>query len=132
MIKWYRDIHLFGFAADQPCQHAASGTRRRLKGNERNPHDLGNRRRKESLRTSCNNGHLLHAVAVVVTVCVAEEEEKKESREGGRSLSERWWWRERTRAREQSGLQIAIIHDTKEGNASDTMHACSQIVGCQC
>ena len=36
------------------------------------------------------------------------------------------------RRREQPGLQIATIRDTKEGNASDTMHACSGIVGCQC
>ena len=33
MIKWYRAIRLFGFIASQPCQNAAFGTRRRLKGN---------------------------------------------------------------------------------------------------
>ena len=45
--------------------------------------------------------------------------------EGGRgSLS--------VRRREQPGLQIATIRDTKEGNASDTVHTCSGIVGCQC
>ena len=49
----------------------------------------------------------------------------KEGAEGGRgSLS--------VRRREQPGLQIATIRDTNEGNASDTMHACSQIAGCQC
>ena len=45
--------------------------------------------------------------------------------EGGRGSL--FVWR-----REQPGLQIATIRDTKEGNASDTMHACSGIVGCQC
>ena len=49
----------------------------------------------------------------------------KEAAEGGRgSLS--------VRRRQQPGLQIATIRDTNEGNASDTMHACSRIVGCQC
>ena len=36
------------------------------------------------------------------------------------------------RRREQPGLQITTKRDTREGNASDTMHAFSGIVGCQC
>ena len=49
----------------------------------------------------------------------------KEGAEGGRgSLS--------VRRREQPGLQITTKRDTKEGNASDTMHAFSGIVGCHC
>ena len=58
---------------------------------------------------------LLYAVVV---------EERKDRREGEGSLS--------VRRREQPGLQIATKRDTKEGNASDTMHACSWTVGCQC
>ena len=41
MIKWYRDIHLFGPTVNQQCQNAASGTRRILRGIARNTHDEG-------------------------------------------------------------------------------------------
>ena len=51
----------------------------------------------------------------------------KEGPEGGRERKS-----VREEKREQPGLQIATIRDTKEGNASDTMHAFSGIVGCQC
>ena len=41
MIKWYRDIHLFGSTVNQQCQNAATGTRRKLRGIARNTHDQG-------------------------------------------------------------------------------------------
>ena len=65
---------------------------------------------------------------VVVIAFVWRGEERNERREG----EVRWWKRERTRGREQPGLEIATIRDTNEGNASDTMHVCFQIAGCQC
>ena len=132
MVKWYRAIHLFGFTANWPCQNAAFGTRRRLKGNATNTHNPGNRKLKGLLLKP-------HATTdMCLTQCLRSSSRLcggggKEGAEGGRrSLSVRWWKRERTRGREHPGLEIATIRGAKEGNASDTMHACFQIAGCQC
>ena len=40
---------LFGFTSNQPCENAATGTRRRLKDNATNTHDIGSSRRKDCL-----------------------------------------------------------------------------------
>ena len=122
MIKWYRAIHLFGLTANEPCQNAAFGTRRRLKGNA------------TKHTQAMGDGKIVCEPRATTDICFMQwwwlssrlsGGGGKEGAEGGRgSLS--------VRRREQPGLQIATIRDTKEGNASDTMHAFSGIVGCQC
>ena len=124
---------LLAFSVNHPSQNAAFGTRRRLRRNERNTHthDLcGGKGVSVNLmqqQTSASrSGCCCHRLCGGGGRKEGVEEGVRLDGGIGRGSDGAW---ERA---ETLGLQIATKRDTKEGNASDTMHACSWIVGCQC